>query len=309
MGFANTDIFISAISSGNVHRTDFTARHDHANLTSTAGISVGVNLSSSNGISVRNTFTNPNGNLGWTPCNRSVGNGTQKFGLPHGANSSPGSKHIIDATAVMPGGPPGVGGMLILADLQGYWPNVNYTITTSQALTGNATANLRYANGEGCRLFMVTTTAAGSTAQNIRINYTNEDGTSLRDTGQCAMRVSSQIGQISSMQGLAAAGNNTVFMPLANGDIGVANVSNVQFSAASTAGLGALCLARPLISIPFTTATYYPTEREFLHQTPSLPEVKDDACLVWLYVSPAGGTGAVLASNTAVYGSVTFAWN
>lgn len=310
MGFANTNIFVNAISSGNVYRTDFQCRHDHANI-STVSIATVVNMSSSNAMPmVRNTFPNPNGNLAWTPCDASTGNGTDIFGLPHGPDVAPGTKHVLDVTAIQPpSGPPITGGMLVLADLQGYWPNVSYTINTSQALTGNATASLRYANGEGCRLYMVTTTTAGATAQNIRIHYTNEDGTPLRDTNFVAMRVSSPIGQVSSAVGIGTAGNNTIYMPLANGDIGVANVSNVQFSAASTAGLGALCLARPILTISLGTMGSWPTEREYFHQTPSLPQIKDGACLVWLYVAAAGGTGSVFGQNTNVYGSVNFAWN
>jgi hypothetical protein len=99
------------------------------------------------------------------------------------------------------------------------------------------------------------------------------------------------------------AGNNFgPFLPLDNGDTGVQNVASVTMSTASGAGAGALCLARPLLSIPLVTAAIA-TERDLLNQLPSLPRVYDGACLVWLYYA-----GAAAAGATNFFGSLDFIW-
>jgi hypothetical protein len=98
-----------------------------------------------------------------------------------------------------------------------------------------------------------------------------------------------------------AASNFGPFLPLASGDTGVQNVASVTFSAASS-GTGALCLARPLMTLPLTT-TGVAGERDLLNQIPSLPRVIDGACLVWLYFS-----GAATSAAANFYGSIEVAW-
>ena len=89
---------------------------------------------------------------------------------------------------------------------------------------------------------------------------------------------------------------------MASGDTGVSNVANVTFSAASGAGSGSLCLARPLLTLPITTASVA-AERDLLNQLPSLPRVMDGACLVWLYFS-----GAATAAASNFYGGIEVGW-
>ncbi|NCX93960.1 MAG: hypothetical protein EBX40_04720 [Gammaproteobacteria bacterium] len=89
---------------------------------------------------------------------------------------------------------------------------------------------------------------------------------------------------------------------MAGGDSGVQNVASVTFSAASGAGVGALCLARPLLTLPLTSAGVT-SERDLLSQLPSLPRVLDGACLTWLYLA-----GAATAASSAFSGHIDFAW-
>ena len=72
-------------------------------------------------------------------------------------------------------------------------------------------------------------------------------------------------------------------------------------SAANT-GTFALCLAKPLLTIPLTTASVA-AERDLVNQLPSLPQVKDGACLVWLYFA-----GAATGTATNFYTAIDFAW-
>ena len=298
MAFTGVDDLVSEISNEKIFRADWQYRNQTA--PSTVSISVGLDLGSSPGqYGALNAF--PGTALNWVTCNESAGNGTQIFGIPHGGNVSPDKKHLISAITINPIGPPVVGGNLVLVDLQGYWPGISHTTTTTQTLVG--TPSLRYATGDGCRLYMVTTTSLGATAHNIRINYYDQ-GNNLANTGNFAARVSSGVGLINSCFPGAAP---SLYFPLVDGDTGVRNAANVTMSAAST-GVSALCLARPLIHIPLVTAASVVNEKEFVYQTPSMPEIKDGACLTWLYFSGTGGTGTTIAAGTNFYGEIQVAW-
>lgn len=233
--------------------------------------------------------------LAWKTCDESTGNSTQIFGIPHGGNVSPNKKHLLNMSAWTTAAT-GVPGTLMLVDLQGYWPGISNNTTSAQTLTGTPT--LRYTNGAGCRLYQVQTAAAGATAQNIALSYTDQGGTSGNSMPvTVAMTASGIAGHISHSG--TAANNYGPFLPLASGDSGVQNVATVTMSAANT-GTFALCLARPLAQITLSVVGLM-TEKDLLNQIPSLPEIKDGACLVWLY-----GAGAATAASTTFAGGLEF---
>lgn len=294
----SVDNLVSSISSGKIHRSDWFYKRSVVSG-SAVSLSVGVDLSNATGqFGSSNQF--PGTALTWRTCDDAAGNGTQIFGIPHGGNVSPDKKHIISASAIHPPvgattAVPASGGTLVLVDLQGYWPGIAHNTTSGQTLLG--TPSLRYANGDGCRLYNVVTTSLGATAHNITISYRNQlNNTS--STGAIAARVSATIGQITSS---SAHASSSLYFPLVNGDTGVQNVNTVTMSAAST-GVSALCLARPLIHVPLVATSYTVNEKEFVYQTPSLPEVKDGACLVWLYFSAIGPTSSSLGGIAANFG-------
>jgi hypothetical protein len=245
-----------------------------------------------------NTFlyANTNGNLAWVSCNAS-----SNIGIPTGPNidSNSESKHVFFASA-MSAVTTGVPGYLMLVDLQGYWADISGTIATTQNLTG--TPSPRYANGEGCFLYSVTTTATGTGTPTYAVSYTNSAGTTGRSLPiSVVAAASTPVGYIHNST--TAANGGGVFLPLAGGDTGVANVASVTFTNAhATAARFALCLAKPLLSVPLGVVNNI-NERDFMTQFPSLPEVKNDACLVWLYFP-----GAATAANTNFYGSMEFVW-
>lgn len=300
MAFVGLDDLISEISLEKMYRADWQYRTG-ATAFSTASTSSGVDLSTQNiFFGTPNAF--PGTALNWVTCNESAGNGTQVFGIPHGGNVSPDTKHIISASAITPPtGLPVIGGNLVLVDLQGYWPGVSHATTSAQTLVGTPT--LRYANGDGCRLYTVATTALGATAHTIRVDYYDQ-GNNLTTGVATTVRASSVAGQISST---FPGSTPSLYLPIINGDTGVQNAASVTMSATST-GTSALCLARPLIHIPLTTSASYITEREFVNQTPSMPIIKDGACLVWLYYSATGGAATNIAAATQFVGHIETAW-
>lgn len=286
MPFNSMDDLVNEITSGKFNRTDWNK------LTGAAAYTAGrwYDFGSLAGTPVANAFTGTA--LAWQSTNEASG-----FGLPHGGNVSPDTKHVLNVSALT-GVATGVPAQLMLVDLQGYWPGITNNSATAQTLTGTPT--LRYTNGAGCRLFWVQTAAAGGTAQNIAVSYSNTVPTSGRTLPVTVAMTASAIVQHISHSGTAA-NNYGPFLPLASGDTGVSTVATVTFSAANT-GTGALCLARPLLTLPLTTVSVS-AERDLLNQLPSLPRVMDGACLIWLYFA-----GAATAATTNLYGAVEFGW-
>ena len=291
MPFSSMDDLVNEITSGKFNRTDW--NKITGGTTYTAGR--WYDFSGLNGTPVANAFAGTA--LAWRTCDETTGNGTQIFGLPHGGNVSPNTKHVLNVSAITSVAT-GVPAQLMLVDLQGYWPGITNNSATAQTLTG--TPSLRYTNGAGCRLFWAQTAAAGATAQNIALSYSNTVPTAGRTLPvTVAMTASGIVGHISHSG--TAANNYGPFLPLASGDTGVSTVATVTFSAANT-GTGALCLARPLLTLPITTVGVA-AERDLLNQLPSLPRVMDGACLTWLYFA-----GAAAGASTNFYGAVEVGW-
>lgn len=286
MGFSSMDDLVSEITGGKFIRADWNK------INGAAALAAGrwYDFSDNNGTPVGNSFSGTA--LAWQSVSDTSG-----FGLWHGGDVSTDTKHVLNVSAVTAVAT-GVPAQLMLVDFQGYWPGISNNTTSAQTLTGTPT--LRYTNGEGCRLFWAQRTTAGATAQNIAVSYSNTTPTSGRTLPvTVAMTASAIVGHISHSG--TAANNYGPFLPLASGDTGVSTVASVTFSAANT-GTGALCLVKPLLTLPLTTVSVA-AERDLLNQLPSLPQVKDGACLTWLYFA-----GAATAASTNFYGAVEFGW-
>jgi hypothetical protein len=231
-------------------------------------------------------------------------NASSNIGIPNGGDVSPNTKHILNASAVS-GVATGVPGQLLLCDLQGYVICNNF-LSTLQTFSGGGPV-LR-GPSEGLRLYLVANTAMGATAQLINsgaLVYTNTTNNITKTNPvNVTCTTSGIVGHILHSQGTTANSAYGPFIPLAQGDTGVANAISIQFSAGggTATSTSALCLVRPLALIPITTQ-YIPGERDFVNQLPSLPRVYDDACLIWLYYA-----GAATVASTAFNGHVDFAW-
>ena len=291
MAIQSIDQLVSAISAGQ------TTRYDWNKITGGSAYAAGrwYDGSMLNALPIANAWAGTA--LNWRACDESTGNGTQVFGIPHGGNVSPLTKHLLNMNAWGTAAT-SVPGTLMLVDLQGYYPGISNNTTSAQTLVGTPT--LRYTNGEGCRMYWVQTAAAGATAQNIALSYTDQAGNTGNALGATvAMTASGIAGHISHAG--TAANNYGPFLPMASGDTGVRSVQTVTFSAANT-GTGALCIARPLAQITLSVAGLM-TEKDLLNQIPSLPVIKDGACLVWLY-----GAGAATAASTTFAGGIEVVW-
>jgi len=293
MAIQSVDNLITALSAGQSNRYDWNK------ITGSASYASGRNydLSQLSGLPVANSYAGTA--LDWRTCDEATGNGTDIFGLPHGGNVSASIKHLLNGSAWSTAAT-GVPATLILVDMQGYWPGINMNSSSAQTLTGTPT--LRYTNGAGCRLYLVARATTGAVAHNIAISYSNQTPTSGRSLPVTVAATASAIVPHIVHSGTAA-NNYGPFLPLASGDTGVSTVASVTLSAASgTASTAALCLVRPLAQITISV-TGLMTEKDFMNQLPSLPIVKDGACLVWLL-----SAGAAVATLTTFSGSTEVVW-
>lgn len=280
----------AAFSAGRTNRVDWNK------ITSTvyaAGRS--YDFSMLNGYPVANAWAGTA--LNWRTCDEATGNGTQIFGMKHGGDVSALIKHLttIGANTTSATGVPGT---LYLVDMQGYWPGITNNSTAAQTLVG--TPALRYANGAGLRPYLVQTGASAAVAPNLTLSYTNQAGVAGRTLAATTSLTASAIAGHIPHSGTAA-NNYGPFLPLGGGDDGVRNVATVTLSAATTGTL-ALCLARPLAHITLGAISLY-HDKELVNQMPSMPVVRDGACLTWLY-----SAGAATAAASTFMGHVETVW-
>lgn len=283
----------AAFGAGQTNRTDFNK------ITGAAAYAAGrwYETFSLNGFPPATTF--PGTALTWVTCTDASGDGTTRFGIPHGGNVSALIKHLATMAAWSTAAT-GVPAVLKLVDLQGYWPGINMNVATAQTLLG--TPAHRYTDGAGCRLALVARATTGATAHNLSISYTNSGGTSGKTMPVTVACTASAIVPHIVHSGTAA-NNYGPELPLASGDTGVKSVQTVTLSAASgTASTAALLLYRPIAQIPLSIASLM-TEKDFWNQLPSGPIIKDDACLGFLL-----GAGAAVAASTTFAGAMETVW-
>ncbi len=177
--------------------------------------------------------------------------------------------------------------MFVLSDLLVACSGISATVNTSQ--TVNSTALTRYTGGAGVMAIMEVTTAIGTTASNLTLTYTNQDGTGSRSTGAQAMTVSSIVGRLLPIT-LGSA------VPLQAGDYGIRSVQTAQLSAAMSAGVMALHIYYPLAYCPGVGANAY-TERDSTIQIDGITELVNASgvlgCLT-VYVLPNTTTSGIV---------------
>jgi hypothetical protein len=249
------------------------------------------------GLPVATTF--PGTALTWKTCDETTGDGTNIFGMPHGGNVSALIKNLINMSAWTTAAT-GVPGTLILVDLQGYYPGIDMNTLSAQTLLGTPT--LRYTNGVGCNMFLAARATTGATAHNITMSYTNTAGTAGRALGATVAATPSAIVPHILHSGTAA-NNYGPYLPLAGGDTGLRSVQTVTLSAASgTASTAVLCIVKELARITLAVNGMM-SEKDLLNQIPSMPVIRDGACLGWIYLA-----GAATAASTTFAGNVEGAW-
>jgi hypothetical protein len=296
MGFSSLDDFIASVTVDGKFN-----RYDWNKITGAAAYTAGrwYDLSPLAGNPPANAWTG-------TALNAQAPNDTSGFGMYHGGDVSTETKHILNVAA-MASAATGVPSILMLVDLCLYYPGINMNSSTRQTLV-NSTTLTRYTNGKGLRSWVVAQSTSGATAHNLDngagtgTEYVDQDGNTSVHPGTIAFTASAITPHISHSG--TAANNYGPFLPLAAGDYGVRSYNYFKLSAASgSASTAALCIGKPLATIPLTTVSVM-TERDLMNQLPSLPQVQDGACIVPLLYA-----GGAVAAATNFYGAVETGWS
>lgn len=294
MGFSSLDDFVSETTvNGKFNRTDWNK------ITGAAAYTAGrwYDLSGLAGFPVANTYSG-------TALNAQIPTESSGFGIYHGGNVSTDTKHLINVSALATAAT-GVPAVLMLVDLCLYYPGINMNVATRQTLVNGSTLT-RYTSGAGLRSWTVTTATTGATAHNLDsgagtgTEYVDQGGATGLHPGTVSYTASAIVPHIGHSG--TAANNFGPFLPLASGDFGVRSYNFFKLSAASGSGTAALCIGKPLATIPLTTVSVM-SERDLMNQLPSLPQVVDGACIIPLLFA-----GGAVAANSNFYGALEAAW-
>lgn len=180
-------------------------------------------------------------------------------------------------------------------------------LTDAGTGTHTLTIQMRNPNGVGCEAFFVAQTqptAGGPTLS--ASSYTPTVGSAGRAfQGTPTMGATADAYATRVLHSGNAAGRYGPFLPKMGGDTGIRSIESFTWSAGTAytgAGVVALCIAKPLLDI-MLPATGALSERDLVNQLPSLPRVRDGACLAWMLF----GTGATTTASP-ITTTIDFAW-
>lgn len=230
----------------------------------------------------------------------------------HGGDVSTATKHFLNASASVfaAAGAPWI---LMCVDQVGYVPitGADVTGTGSRTITMTAISNTsakvdRWANGAGLRAYFSTEVAPTLGGPNLTaMTYTNQAGTTGRSIGVTVGFAATPVTGMVPHSGNAAT-RYAPFLPLAAGDSGIRDLEAFTLSGGTAyggSGQLVLHLVKPLWQIPIPASGIL-TERDFVNQLPSMPQIKDGACLRFLLFQ----TGAT-TTTSPVFVAADWAYN
>lgn len=206
----------------------------------------------------------------------------------HGGNVSPLKKHLINIANAPDTST--FAYMLLLQDLQCYWKVDIGSNSNGVTQTLSGTPSLRYPNGEGCFLYLANWTSNWTPKSQVEVTYINQSGVSRTSP---ALNLASNFYYFGQLLGSGRHdGGNRMYLPLQGSDYGVQNVSSIKFSSIDYTGITPLTsmslvlgLARPIMSFPVCPNGRSAAMVDLTKYVPSLPEIRDGACLSMLGIS------------------------
>lgn len=289
---SGNDIYDS-FSAGRYKRTDFNK------ITGAAAYTAGrdYEMFSLGGYPVPTTF--PGTALAFVNTDDASGDGTNKFGIPHGGNVSTAIKQLFKM-GLLTTSSTGIPATAKLVDLIGYWPGINMNVSTLQTLTGTPTLT-RAPSGAGLRMALAARATTGATAHTLSYSYTNQAGTTGRvNPFTVACTASAIVPHI--VHSGTAANNYGPELPLASGDDGVQNIASVQLSAASGSGTAVMLLYKIIEDISISLQNVK-SVNDYVNQFPSGVQIPDGACLGLIL-----SAGAAVAANSTFKADLSVAW-
>lgn len=283
MGFSSVDDLVNEITTnGKFQRSTFQKTSING-ATSAAGR--WHSLFQGNGIPSAGSYTGTAGVA-------TVLNSSSAGALPLGDSTvTPDTRHLLNIQAITPSTVV-TPASLILCDFLLYYPAC---VVTGTPTTMNNTATLpRYADGVGVQCIVETQTANGATTPALTLNYRDQS-----DSDQDGLVMTSPVA--SAPIGNLYAYNGGPFLPIASGDTGIKRINSYTL-ASGTTGTVAFVLVKPLAEIPLLAANTA-SERDYLTQLPSLPQIQDNACLGFIML-----IGGAMTTVQTVMGKVEMGW-
>lgn len=158
---------------------------------------------------------------------------------------------------------------------------------TAQTITSPASMPTRNTNGDGAEIWIGCSSAIGATAHNVTVQYTNQAGTSGRNTVSAA-----------GVQSMAA--NRMYQVALQSGDTGVQSVQGLTLSASSgTAGNLWVMVMRRLCSIGTPIVNVLGVQ-DFAAL--GLPKMFDESCLLFNLQAGSGTSGVIVGQLDVIQG-------
>jgi hypothetical protein len=181
-------------------------------------------------------------------------------------------------------------------------------INITDAGTGTHTVTWllpRYTNGAGVNaiFFNSNATALGAGTPNLSLGYTNSAQTASRATptvlpvGKTAATNSHIL-----YTGATGTGKYNYMVPLQSSDAGIAEINTIQNSTSYVSGEYSVALVKELARFPLSTLGLA-SERNFIHEYPSMPRIYDGAALYF-----ALGSGLATPASSAISGMLTTIW-
>ena len=283
MGFSSIDDMVTEITTNSKFLTSYFQKTSSNGATSAAGR--WHEFFTATGIPTAGSFTGTAGVA--TQMNRST-----TGALDIGADVSTNTRHLLTATALT-ASTTMVPAVAVLLDLLLYYPS---NVVTGSPTTLNNTATLpRYTTGAGVQCFICVQTALGAASPTLTLTYTDDSG----NTGNTALVMTSPVN--SAPISTLFLYNGGPFLPLNAGDTGIRKIDSYTLGSGTT-GTVAFVLAKPLATIPLLAANTA-SERDFLYQIPSLPQVLDGACLGWVVL-----IGGAMTTLQTLTGKLDMGW-
>lgn len=280
MGFTSADDLLSQITVNGKY-----GRIDYNKTTAVAGVAgTWTDLGTATGSIPANTYAGTS--LTWVDTDDTWSEGA----IYHGGDVSTATKHFLNASASVfaAAGAPWI---LMCVDQVGYVPITSTDVTgTSErtvsmtAIGSSAAKRDRHANGVGLRAYFSTEVAPTAGGPNLTsFKYTDQAGNTAQNMTTAVGFAATPVTGMVPHSGNAAT-RYAPFLPLLPGDTGIKDIENFTLSGGTAytgSGQLVLHLVKPLWQIPIPASGIL-TERDFVNQLPSLPQIKDGACLRFL---------------------------
>lgn len=305
-----TQLATSAATGGNVATTTFTDTTHGTGRFTVGMLLTGGGITANTYITALGTGTGANNGGTYTisPSQATITNAnvsglaTPNF-IQHGGDVSPATKYLLNAS-IYSASATSAPAIFQLVDILGFVPVTTVTSTSYQTLLGSGISLPRYPDGAGVMAFISPLVVMGAGTPTIQLTYTNTSGIVHSTPPVPALptaNATAPVGQI--VYSGTGAGKYGPFVPLYAGDTGIKALNGIQLSATMTSGVLTIVLCKPIgLPLPITTLGV-PAERDYFNQLPSMPIIKDGACLAWLMYA-----GANTPTNTPYYGTIQTVW-